>query len=81
LNKKALISVSDKTGIVEFAGSLVKMNYEILATGNTAKILKENNIDCTEISLYTGSPEIFHGRLKTLHPKIFGGILYRRDVE
>ena len=81
MKKKALIRVSDKTGIVEFAGSLVKMNYEILATGNTAKILKENNIDCFEISLYTGSPEIFHGRLKTLHPKIFGGILYRRDVE
>ncbi|MFZ1289146.1 MAG: bifunctional phosphoribosylaminoimidazolecarboxamide formyltransferase/IMP cyclohydrolase [Melioribacteraceae bacterium] len=81
MKKKSLISVSDKTGIIELAKSLVKNNYEILATGNTSKLLKENSIFCTEISVYTGSPEIFHGRLKTLHPKIFGGILYRRDNE
>ncbi|MBK8945729.1 MAG: bifunctional phosphoribosylaminoimidazolecarboxamide formyltransferase/IMP cyclohydrolase [Ignavibacteriae bacterium] len=81
MKKKALISVSDKTGIIELGNSLIKNNYEILATGNTSKLLKENNIACTEISIYTGSPEIFHGRLKTLHPKIFGGILYRRDNE
>ncbi|MBK7103857.1 MAG: bifunctional phosphoribosylaminoimidazolecarboxamide formyltransferase/IMP cyclohydrolase [Ignavibacteriae bacterium] len=81
MKKKALISVSDKTGIVDLAKSLIKNNYEILATGNTSKLLKENNIECIEISVYTGSPEIFHGRLKTLHPKIFGGILYRRDNE
>ena len=58
---------------------LVKNGYEIIATGNTAKLLSENKIDVTEISSITGFPEIFDGRVKTLHPKIFGGILFRRD--
>ena len=79
MKKLALISVSDKTGIVEFAKSLNELNYNILATGNTAKMLKNSGIDVTEISLHTGSPEIFDGRVKTLHPKIFGGILFRRE--
>lgn len=79
MKKLALISVSDKTKIYYLASSLIKNGYDIIATGNTAKLLKENNIDVTEISLLTGFPEIFDGRVKTLHPKIFGGILFRRD--
>ena len=79
MKKLALISVSDKTNIIEFARGIVKNGYEIIATGNTAKILAENKIDVTEISSITGFPEIFDGRVKTLHPKIFGGILFRRD--
>jgi phosphoribosylaminoimidazolecarboxamide formyltransferase / IMP cyclohydrolase len=78
LKKKAIISVSDKTRIVELARGLIKHNYDILATGNTAKVLVDNGIECTEISDYTGFPEIFSGRVKTLHPKVFGGILFRR---
>lgn len=76
--KKALISVSDKEKVTELAKGLVENNYEILATGNTAKVLNDNGINCIEISDYTGSPEIFSGRVKSLHPKIFGGILFRR---
>jgi phosphoribosylaminoimidazolecarboxamide formyltransferase/IMP cyclohydrolase len=79
LKKFALISVSDKTGIVDFAKSLLKYDYEILATGNTAKLLSQNSIPVKEVSDLTGFPEIFEGRVKTLHPKIFGGILFRRD--
>ena len=79
LNKLALISVSDKTKITDFADSLIKNGYQIIATGNTAKLLAENKIKVTEISSITGFPEIFDGRVKTLHPKIFGGILFRRD--
>lgn len=79
MKKLALISVSDKTKIVEFAKSLVKNGYQIIATGNTAKVLSDNNIVVTEISAITGFPEVFDGRVKTLHPKIFGGILFRRD--
>jgi phosphoribosylaminoimidazolecarboxamide formyltransferase/IMP cyclohydrolase len=77
--KKALISVSDKVGITELAEALIANNYEILATGNTAKLLNNNGINCTEISDYTDSPEVFSGRVKSLHPKIFGGILFRRN--
>ncbi len=79
MKKLALISVSDKTNIVEFAKGLVNQGYQILATGNTAKLLSDSKIDCIEISSYTSSPEIFSGRVKTLNPKIFGGILMRRD--
>jgi phosphoribosylaminoimidazolecarboxamide formyltransferase / IMP cyclohydrolase len=81
LKKLALISVSDKSKVVEFALGLVKNGYEIIATGNTAKQLSENKISVTEISSITGFPEIFDGRVKTIHPKIFGGILFRRDNE
>lgn len=79
MEKLALISVSDKTKIIEFAKELNLLNYKILATGNTAKLLTENKIDCIEISSFTSYPEIFSGRVKTLNPKIFGGILMRRD--
>jgi phosphoribosylaminoimidazolecarboxamide formyltransferase / IMP cyclohydrolase len=79
LKKLALVSVSDKTNIKEFAAELVKLNYSIIATGNTAKMLNESGVEVTEISSLTGFPEIFDGRVKTLHPKIFGGILFRRD--
>lgn len=79
MKKLAVISVSDKSGVVEFARELVKMDYGIIATGNTAKKLSAENIEVTEISTITGFPEIFEGRVKTLHPRIFGGILIRRD--
>jgi phosphoribosylaminoimidazolecarboxamide formyltransferase / IMP cyclohydrolase len=81
LKKLALISVSDKTNIVEFAKSLAELEYEIIATGNTSKLLSSNGINVNKISNITGFPEIFDGRVKTLHPKIFGGILFRRDYE
>jgi phosphoribosylaminoimidazolecarboxamide formyltransferase/IMP cyclohydrolase len=81
LNKYALISVSDKTGIVDLSRELNSLKYQIIATGNTFKLLKQNQIDCIEIKNFTGFPEIFSGRVKTLHPKIFGGILMRRDNE
>lgn len=77
MKKRALISVSDKRNILEFAKELSQLNYDILATGNTAKLLSENKINCIEISDYTSFPEIFSGRVKTLNPKIFGGILMR----
>jgi len=80
LKKFALLSVSDKKDIIDFAKKLILQHYEILVTGGTAKLLKQNDVVCTEISDYTGFPEIFDGRVKTLQPKIFGGILQRRDL-
>lgn len=79
--KRALISVSDKTGIVEFAQALNGMGVEILSTGGTFKLLRENAIPAIEVSDYTGFPEMMDGRVKTLHPKIHGGILGRRDQD
>lgn len=79
--KRALLSVSDKTGIVEFARSLSEKGIDLLSTGGTAKLLAENNINVTEVSDYTGHPEIMDGRVKTLHPKVHGGILARRDMD
>ncbi|MBT2969085.1 MAG: bifunctional phosphoribosylaminoimidazolecarboxamide formyltransferase/IMP cyclohydrolase [gamma proteobacterium symbiont of Ctena orbiculata] len=79
--KRALISVSDKTGIVEFARSLAEHEIEILSTGGTAKLLTQNDIPVTEVSEYTGYPEMMDGRVKTLHPKIHGGILGRRGID
>ncbi|MCX7654762.1 MAG: IMP cyclohydrolase [Fervidobacterium sp.] len=73
--KRALISVSDKTGIVEFAKELVNRGIEIITTGGTAKLLAENSIPVKQVSEVTNFPEILGGRVKTLHPKIFGGIL------
>src|SRR3989338_7256476 len=73
--KRAIISVHDKTGIVEFVDALHKLGIQVLSTGGTARILRDNKIPVTEVSDYTGSPEILDGRLKTLHPKIHGGIL------
>jgi phosphoribosylaminoimidazolecarboxamide formyltransferase / IMP cyclohydrolase len=77
--KRALISVSDKTGIVEFARQLAAKNIEILSTGGTAKLLLGNKIPVKTVDAYTGFPEIMDGRVKTLHPKIHGGILALRD--
>ncbi len=77
--KRALISVSDKTGIVDFAKRLVESDVEIISTGGTAKILKENEIPVMDISDYTGFPEMLDGRVKTLHPKIHGGLLALRN--
>ncbi len=79
--KRALISVSDKSGIVEFAQSLVQHGVEILSTGGTAKTLAEKGVAVVEVSEVTGFPEIMGGRVKTLHPKIHGGILGRRDTD
>lgn len=79
--RRALISVSDKTGIVEFARELTKLNIVLLSTGGTAKLLSENGIPVTEVSDHTGFPEIMDGRVKTLHPKIHGGILGRRGQD
>jgi phosphoribosylaminoimidazolecarboxamide formyltransferase / IMP cyclohydrolase len=79
LKKYALVSVSDKTNIVEFTRELNLLNYQIIATGNSYKLLKENSVDVIEVRDFTQFPEIFSGRVKTLHPKIFGGILMRRD--
>jgi len=76
--QRALISLSDKTGIVELARELNNFGVEILSTGGTAKLLRENNIAVTEVSLYTGFPEMLDGRVKTLHPKIHGGLLALR---
>ena len=75
MSRLALLSVSDKTGIVELAQSLVeKFQFEIISSGGTAKTLQEAGISVTKVSDYTGSPEILGGRVKTLHPRIHGGI-------
>jgi phosphoribosylaminoimidazolecarboxamide formyltransferase/IMP cyclohydrolase len=79
--KRALISVSDKTGLIDLAGGLQTNGVEILSTGGTARALAEAGITVTEISDYTGFPEIMGGRVKTLHPKIHGGILGRRGMD
>ena len=79
--RRALISVSDKTGIIPFAQALQKLNIEILSTGGTYKMLTAENIPAVEISEYTGFPEMMDGRVKTLHPKVHGGILARRDID
>ncbi|WP_162166713.1 bifunctional phosphoribosylaminoimidazolecarboxamide formyltransferase/IMP cyclohydrolase [Campylobacter fetus] len=76
---RALISVSDKSGIADFAKGLESLGFEILSTGGTYKALKEANLKVVEVSDYTKSPEMFEGRVKTLHPKIHGGILHKRD--
>ena len=78
--ERALISVSDKTGVLEFAKGLREFNIEIISTGGTAKMLAEHGIQVTEVADYTGFPEMLDGRVKTLHPKIHGGILARRDL-
>lgn len=77
--QRALISVTDKTGIVEFAKSLEGLGVEILSTGGTAKALTEGGVKVKEVSEHTGFPECFGGRVKTLHPLVHGGILYDRD--
>jgi phosphoribosylaminoimidazolecarboxamide formyltransferase / IMP cyclohydrolase len=77
--KQALISVSDKTGVLDFAKALSAMGVNILSTGGTAKLLADNGVKVTEVADYTGFPEMLDGRVKTLHPKVHGGILARRD--
>ncbi|MES2318127.1 MAG: bifunctional phosphoribosylaminoimidazolecarboxamide formyltransferase/IMP cyclohydrolase [Pseudomonadota bacterium] len=77
--KQALISVSDKTGVLDFARALSQRGVNILSTGGTAKLLADNGVPVTEVADYTGFPEMLDGRVKTLHPKVHGGILARRD--
>lgn len=76
---RAIISVSNKEGVTEFARELHSMRVEILSTGGTAKTLREANIPVKDVSEHTGSPEMLDGRVKTLHPRIHGGLLSRRD--
>src|SRR4051794_1721603 len=81
MTKRALISVSDKTGIVEFAKGLKEAGFDIISTGGTSKTLQENGVDVIGISEVTGFPEIMDGRVKTLHPNVHGGLLAVRDNE
>ena len=77
--ERAIISVTDKSGIVEFANSLSGLGVQILSTGGTARALREGGLSVTDISDYTGFPEMMDGRVKTLHPKVHGGLLGLRD--
>jgi phosphoribosylaminoimidazolecarboxamide formyltransferase / IMP cyclohydrolase len=79
--RRALLSVTDKSGLVEFAKGLKGFNVHLLSTGGTAKLLRENGVEITEVSDFTGFPEMLDGRVKTLHPKIHGGILGIRENE
>ena len=79
--KRALISVSDKSGIGEFASALRGHGVELLSTGGTYRLLRELGLDVTEVADYTGFPEMMDGRVKTLHPKVHGGILGRRGQD
>src|ERR1700719_1369365 len=79
--RRALLSVSDKTGLVELARALAERNIELLSTGGTAQLLTNNRIAVREVASYTGFPEIMNGRVKTLHPKVHGGLLGRRGVD
>lgn len=79
--RTALLSVSDKTGIVELAKSLIELEIQLLSTGGTAAALRDAGLDVTDVSAVTGFPEIMDGRVKTLHPKIHGGLLARRDID
>ena len=77
--RRALLSVSDKTGLEPFARGLIELKVELLASGGTAELLKKSGLPVREISEYTGQAELLGGRVKTLHPKIHAGILARRD--
>ncbi|MDB5866577.1 MAG: purH, partial [Betaproteobacteria bacterium] len=77
---QALLSVSDKTGLVDFARGLAGFGVKLLSTGGTAKLLQQAGLEVTEVADYTGFPEMLDGRVKTLHPKVHGGILARRDL-
>ena len=79
--QRALISVSDKTGLAAFGKSLADAGVEIYSTGGTRRHLEESGVAVRDVAGYTGFPEMMDGRLKTLHPKVFGGILCRRDRE
>src|ERR1700716_3469408 len=78
--RRALISVSDKTGIAEFARALERQGVDIISTGGTADLLKKEKIPVREISSFTGFPEVLEGRVKTLHPRVHGGLLYKRGT-
>ena len=77
--QRAILSVTDKSGLVEFARELQKLGVDLVSTGGTAKLLRESGIAVKDISELTGFPEMLDGRVKTLHPKVHGGILHRRD--
>jgi phosphoribosylaminoimidazolecarboxamide formyltransferase/IMP cyclohydrolase len=77
--RRALLSVADKTGIADFARRLQQLSIAMLSTGGTARLLRESGVDVQDVSEYTGFPEILDGRLKTIHPKVHGGLLARRD--
>jgi phosphoribosylaminoimidazolecarboxamide formyltransferase/IMP cyclohydrolase len=79
--QRALVSVSDKTGLVPFARALASRGVEILSTGGTLKSLKDEGIPVSSVEEYTGSPEVMAGRVKTLHPRVHGGILQRGDID
>lgn len=79
--QRALLSVSDKTGLVDFAKQLHELNVELLSTGGTSKAIRDAGIPVIDVSDFTGAPELFEGRVKTLHPKVHGGLLHRRDSE
>ena len=78
--KRALLSVSDKTGLADFARGLAARGVELISTGGTAKLLREAGLAVKEVADHTGFPEMLDGRVKTLHPKVHGGILARRDL-
>src|SRR5271169_2476028 len=78
--QRALLSVTDKTGLVDFARQLAGMGVELISTGGTAKLLRDSSIAVKDISELTGFPEMLDGRVKTLHPKVHGGILHRREM-
>ena len=77
--QRALVSVSEKTGVVDFARALAALGIQIISTGGTAQLLAKEGVAVTEVAAHTGFPEMLDGRVKTLHPKIHGGLLARRD--
>src|SRR6202051_3701663 len=77
--QRAILSVTDKTGLVEFARKLSDLRVELISTGGTAQLLRQSGINVKDISELTGFPEMLDGRVKTLHPKVHGGILHRRE--
>src|SRR6202045_1154454 len=77
--QRAILSVTDKTGLVEFARKLSKLGVELISTGGTAKLLRDSGIAVRDVAELTGFPEMLDGRVKTLHPKVHGGILHRRQ--
>src|SRR4051812_18887291 len=77
--QRALLSVFDKTGLLPFAQVLANAGVELISTGGTAKVLRDGGLNVTDLSAYTGFPEMLDGRVKTLHPKIHGGLLFRRE--
>ena len=79
MKRCALLSVYDKTGVIEFARGLLRRGFDLLSSGGTCRALREAGLLVTEVAEYTGSPEMMGGRVKTLHPKIHGGILARRN--